>query len=78
MVVIVMFVVVLSVLFDHEHQDCTVFTFSLNVCISAVNEHRGQYGMEKPYRTHLRKVYCSIIYTFVNIQTTFTHHNFRQ
>ena len=47
MVMIVMFVTILSVQFDHEHQDCTVFTFSLNACLSAVNEHNGQYGMEK-------------------------------
>jgi len=46
MVVIVMFVTLLSVPFDNEYQDCTVFTFSLNACLSAISEPHGHYGME--------------------------------
>jgi len=49
---IVMFVTVLLVPFDYEHQDCTVFTFPWNVCLCAVNEHHGQYGMEN-HKEHI-------------------------
>lgn len=48
-----MSVTVLTVPFDHEHQDCTVCIFSLNVCVSAMSEHHGQYGMQN-HTEHIR------------------------
>jgi hypothetical protein len=59
---IVIFVTVLSVPIDSEHQDCTVFTFSLNACLSPVNEHHGHYGLEN-HTEHIWGRCTAILFT---------------